>query len=335
MLHPGEPVHLDFKSRLRLGVSSCLTGDAVRYDGSHKRDHWLMDRMTAFSDLYAVCPEAILGVPRETLSLIRDPDGAVGVRGDVTGIDFSARLDESIRTDLDEIDLDRLDGWVFKSDSPSCATRPIEVTGNGVPDGRERGRFAAAVLERCSWLPVIDEEGLTDPTLRRHFLERAFARAAWREFIDSLPTKNAARDTAVADWLGRYDLLLLAREQHPVAGGTGTCDPAALRSHGHLLFASLDSAPTRCGQVAAFREAGDHLEVLGDETVALAVLIREYENGHIDVEVPRQLLRGLCARGGDRWLRGQHFLDPFPVAWRDGHAPSLPFTPTAQRSPEV
>ena len=327
-------MHLDFKSRLRLGVSSCLTGDAVRYDGTHKRDHWVMDRLAAFSDLHAVCPEAVLGVPRETVSLVRGQDGAVGVRGDLTGTDFSPRLDDSIRTELDELDLDRLDGWVFKGDSPSCASQPIEVTENGEPAGRERGKFASAVLERCSWLPAIDEKQLTEPEQRRHFLERAFARAHWREFIEDLPTEDAARDTAVADWLARYDLLLLAREQSPVASGPGTCDLAVLRSHGHLLFASLDSVATRYGQVAAFREAGDHLDVLGDEEVALAILIREFEVGHIDVEVPRQLLRGLCARGGDPWLRGQHFLDPFPIAWRDCHATSLPFAPASQQTSE-
>jgi uncharacterized protein YbbK (DUF523 family)/uncharacterized protein YbgA (DUF1722 family) len=327
-------VHLDFKSRLRLGVSSCLTGDAVRYDGSHKRDHWLMDRLAAFSDLHAVCPEAVLGVPRETLSFVRDADGTVGIRGDVTGTNFSARIDESIRTDLDKLDLELLDGWVFKSDSPSCASQPIEVTGNGEPAGRERGKFAAAVLERCSWLPAIDEKQLTEPAQRRHFLERAFARASWRVFIEALPDENAARDTAVADWLARYDLLLLAREQRPVAGGTGTCDLAVLRSHGHLLFASLDAVATRCGQLAAFRAAGDHLDVLDDEAVALAILIREFEDGRVDVEVPRQLLRGLCARGGDRWLRGQHFIDPFPIAWRDDQAPNLPFAPSRQQTPE-
>lgn len=323
-------MHLDFKSRLRLGVSSCLTGEAVRYDGTHERNHWLMDRLAAFSDLHAVCPEAVLGIPRETLSLVRDANGEIGVRGDTTGTDFSARLDESIRANLEDLDLDGLDGWVFKSGSPSCASQPVELNANGGGAGRQRGKFADAVLERCSWLPAIDEEQLGDPAQRRHFLECAFARAHWREFIDA----PHAEEAAVADWLGRYDLLLIAREQSPVTGGASTCDPAVLRGHGHLLFASLDFVTTRYGLASAFREAGDHLDVLEDETLALAILIREFEDGRIDVEVPRQLLRGLCARGGDRWLRGQRFLDPFPIDWRDARSRSLPFAPARQQIPE-
>ena len=328
-------MHLEFKSRLRLGVSSCLAGEPVRYDGAHKRDHWLMDRLAAFSDLVAVCPESGLGTPRESVGLTREPDGTLSVRGTESGTDFSPHLEDSIRTHLDDLDLDRLDGWVFKAESPSCAFQPIEVTEGGEPAGRARGRFANAVLERCSWLPAIDEEQLTDPAQRRHFLERAFARAHWREFVTTLPAEDADRDADVANWLARFDLLLLAREQRPLAAGTGTCDPATLRSHGHLLFASLDAEATRYGQASAFREAGNHLDVLDDEAVALAILIREYEGGQIDVEVPRQLLRGLCARGGDEWLRGQRFLDPFPVAWRDGQAASLPFAPAAQQSSET
>jgi uncharacterized protein YbbK (DUF523 family)/uncharacterized protein YbgA (DUF1722 family) len=328
-------VHLDFKSRLRLGVSSCLAGEFVRYDGAHKRDHWLMDRLAAFSDLVLVCPESVLGIPREPVGLTRDANGTLSVRGTKSGIDFSPRIDAFTRPCLDDLDLDRLDGWVFKADSPSCAIQPIEVSEDGEPAGRERGIFATALLERCSWLPAIDETQLTEPTQRRHFLERAFARAHWREFIKALPTTDVARDAEVANWLSRFDLQLLAREQRPVAGGVGTGDPAVLRSHGHLLFASLDAEATRYGQVSAFREAGDHLDVLHHEIVGLAILIRELENGQIDVEVPRQLLRGLCARGGDDWLRGQHFLDPFPIVWRNRQATSLPFAPASQQSAET
>ncbi len=111
-------MHLDLKSRLRLGVSSCLTGDAVRYDGTHRRDHWVMDRLAAFSDLHAVCPEAILGIPRETLSLVRETNGRIGVRGDMTGTDFSARLDKSIRADLDALPIHDQKQVAYRSQNP-------------------------------------------------------------------------------------------------------------------------------------------------------------------------------------------------------------------------
>ena len=149
--------------------------------------------------------------------------------------------------------------------------------------------------------------------------------------MTGLPEDDRARDAAVAAWLARFDLLLAAREQAPVRGNPGTCDLAVLRSHAHLLFASLDATPTRVGQAEALRIAGDHLDVMDDERAGLAIMISEYEHDRIDVEVPRQLLRGLCARGGDEWLRRQRFLDPFPVAWFDVEAPSLPSAP-ARRS---
>jgi uncharacterized protein YbbK (DUF523 family) len=308
-------------------VSTCLTGENVRYDGGNKRDHWLMDRVAKFSDLVPVCPEAVLGIPREPVSLVRDPDGSLRLRGNDTAEDFSERVDDWASSRLDDLDLDELDGWIFKANSPSCAVQRIEVLEGGEVAGSAPGRFATAVLDRCSWLPAIDEAQLAEPEHRRHFLERAFARASWRALLPELPEDPAGRDERVADWLSRYDLLLTAREQSPVRGNPGTCDLAILRSHAHLLFASLDATPTRVGQAGALRAAGDHLDVLGDERAALAILISEYEHGRIDVEVPRQLLRGLCARGGDPWLRRQRFLDPFPVAWTNGNPGSLPWKP--------
>ena len=236
---------------------------------------------------------------------------------------------------LDLLDLDALDGWIFKAKSPSCAVQPIEVFENGEAAGRAPGRFAAAILDRCSWLPAIDEQQLAEPAHRRHFLERAFARANWRALLPQLPDGATERDRAVSEWLARYDLLLTAREQSAVRGNPGTCDLAVLRSHAHLLFASLDATPTRVGQAEALRVAGDHLDVLADERAALAILITEYEHDRVDVEVPRQLLRGLCARGGDAWLRRQRFLDPFPIAWTDPKSASLPWAPVANDRAEA
>lgn len=325
-------MHLELDTRLRIGVSSCLCGRSVRYDGSDKRDHWLMDRLAAFSDLEPFCPEEVLGVPREPVSLHRQADGRLRVLGNQTRTDRTAELADFAEEHLRSLDLDALDGWVFKARSPSCAVHPVEVLEDGRPTGRAPGRFAATVAERCSWLPMVDEEDLADPPRRRHFLERAFARAHWRAFAARLGEAGAERDARVSEWFDRFELQLLARERPAIRMKSGSCDAAALRSHAHLLFASLDAAPTRAGQAEALRRAGDHLDVLDHELAALAIMISEYESGSIDVEVARQLLRGLCARGGDVWLRGQRFLDPFPLPWRDPGAPSLPLAPSGDRA---
>jgi uncharacterized protein YbbK (DUF523 family) len=147
-------VHLELRARLKLGVSSCLAGEPVRYDGKDKRDHWLVDRLGAFSELISFCPEAVLGIPRERVSLVRDETGTLRVRGIDTGNDFTDRIDAHTSPWLDEADLDALDGWVFKARSPSCAIQPIDVIENGETAGRAPGRFASAVLDRCAWLPA-------------------------------------------------------------------------------------------------------------------------------------------------------------------------------------
>ena len=162
---------------LRVGISACLLGQEVRYDGGHKRDPILVDVLGKEVTWVPVCPEveAGMGTPREPADLVRD-GRRVRMIGVETGADYTETIEQFTAKRLDELETEELDGYVFKSDSPSCGIAQVRVR---QPDGRVTktgdGLFAAALEKRMPSLPVEDERRLQDPAVRRRFLARVLA----------------------------------------------------------------------------------------------------------------------------------------------------------------
>jgi uncharacterized protein YbbK (DUF523 family) len=164
-------------SVIRLGVSACLLGQEVRFDGGHKRDAFLTDELGKHVEWVPVCPEVEVGMgtPREPLQLVRVGETTRMVTIN-TGIDYTDRMNEWARTRVELLAREDLDGYVLKSKSPSCGVWSVEVVrtaGPPVVDGR--GLFASVLLERFPLLPVEEERRLADPVVREIFMERVFA----------------------------------------------------------------------------------------------------------------------------------------------------------------
>src|SRR2546426_4086817 len=197
---------------LRLGISACLLGQAVRYDGGHKRDPFLAATLGRFVEWVAVCPEVEigLGVPREPIRLEGDPAAprlvAVKSRRDLTrAMTHIARARAEQLARLDVV------GYVFKKDSPSCGLERVRVHGDG---GRSRrrgtGLFARAVMARLPLLPVEEEGRLRDPAVRASFVARVLAYARWKATLAAGMT--GAR---LAAFHAAHERLL--RAHHPTA----------------------------------------------------------------------------------------------------------------------
>src|SRR4051812_16084605 len=158
---------------MKIGISACLLGQEVRFDGGHKRDHFLTDVLGPHVEWVPVCPEVEmgLGTPRETLRLIRGAQGALRMVTTRTGIDHTDGMNSWARGRLDELAHEDLSGYVLKKDSPSCGMARVKTYGGAnVPERNGRGVFAAALLERFPSLPVEEEGRLTDPRLRENFI---------------------------------------------------------------------------------------------------------------------------------------------------------------------
>ena len=144
---------------IRLGISACLLGEEVRFDGGHKRDRFLTDELGKHVEWVPVCPEVEVGMgtPRETLHLVRD-SRTLRMITTRTAIDYTDRMNQWARSRVEALAREDLDGYVLKKDSPSCGVWRVKVFG---PDGNTRdgiGLFAAIVVQRFPLLPV-EEEG--------------------------------------------------------------------------------------------------------------------------------------------------------------------------------
>ncbi len=160
--------------RPRVGVSACLLGDAVRYNGGHKRHAWLVDSFGPQVEFVPVCPEVEigLGTPRETMDLVRDAAGRVRLLTTHTRIDLTERMRAFANERVAALAALGLSGYVLKSDSPSCGLEAVRVA-NAERTGR--GLFADALLAAWPELPIVDDRRLEDPEQRAAFAERVQA----------------------------------------------------------------------------------------------------------------------------------------------------------------
>jgi uncharacterized protein YbbK (DUF523 family) len=163
--------------RPRVGVSACLLGDPVRYNGGHKRHAWLVDVLGRGVEWVPVCPEVEigLGTPREPIELVRRSDEGVRLITMTTRVDLTERMRRFAERRVDELRALDVSGYVLKADSPSCglagvrvadATRPAS---NAVPG---RGMFADVLVARMPELPIVEERDLDEPAQRNAFIER-------------------------------------------------------------------------------------------------------------------------------------------------------------------
>ena len=162
---------------VRLGVSACLLGQEVRFDGGHKRDPFLTDELGKYVEWVPICPEVEVGMgtPREPLHLVRVGE-TTRMMTTSTGIDYTERMNEWARARVEALAREDLDGYVLKSKSPSCGVWNVSVVrAPGAPALDGRGLFASVLLERFPLLPIEEEGRLADPATRENFIERVLA----------------------------------------------------------------------------------------------------------------------------------------------------------------
>jgi uncharacterized protein YbbK (DUF523 family) len=170
---------------VKVGISACLLGDAVRYDGGHKHDRYLTDTLGQYVEYVKVCPEVECGlpVPRESMHLTGDPIAPrlVTVR---TNIDHTERMVSWAKKRVKELENEELCGFIFKSGSPSSGMERVKVYNEkGMPGYNGVGMFAGIFMKHFPLIPVEEEGRLHDPVLRENFIVRIFTLKHWREVI--------------------------------------------------------------------------------------------------------------------------------------------------------
>jgi uncharacterized protein YbbK (DUF523 family)/uncharacterized protein YbgA (DUF1722 family) len=305
-------------SEILIGVSACLLGEQVRYDGGHKRNAFLLDELASHVRFVPVCPEVGigLGIPRESIRLVRRGD-EVRLLGSA-GVDHTSVMRRWAATVTGELREQGLSGFVLKKGSPSCGLERVRVWDERVqrPSPSGRGVFAQVLVDAMPELAIEEEGRLNDPGLREHFVDRAFAHARVRDFFsgrwtaESLIRFHSAEKTAVM----AHDLQA-ARRLGRLVAGQWRLEPEQLARTYRALHAGAYARPATPGRQAnALMHLAGHLKgALGAcDRRELREAIDEYRVGLVPVAVPLALLsRHLRAVGAD-WARSQTYLQPHP-----------------------
>ncbi len=303
---------------IRIGISSCLLGQKVRYDGGHKRDAYLVETFGRFVDWVPVCPEVEmgLGTPREILRLVRMGED-VRMVIPKTGADHTDAMRNFARLRLRELEKEDLCGYVLKKGSPSCGMERVRVfDSHGVPAKSGRGLYAETLLGHFPNLPVEEEGRLYDPCLRENFIERVFA-------YRRLRTLFAGR-WKLADLVAFHTvhkLLLMAHSPQAYARLGRLVARSKSLPHGGLrqqyeadFMRALREIATTRRQTNVLQHIVGYLRPHLDPASRgeMLSLIEDYRRGLVPLIVPVTLVRYFLRRFPIAYLRGQVYLEPHP-----------------------
>jgi uncharacterized protein YbbK (DUF523 family)/uncharacterized protein YbgA (DUF1722 family) len=198
---------IPMEEQIKLGVSACLLGQTVRYNGGHSRDPLITDTLSQYVEFFPVCPEVECGlpIPRESMRLVGDPESPRLMTGN-TKQDHTDRMLGWCAKKVSKLEELDLYGFIFKKGSPSSGMERVKVyTGQGMPSKRGIGMFARAFMEHFPLLPIEEEGRLHDPKLRENFIEAIFVLKRWRESLSPKPTRRG-----FVEFHTRHKMLLMA-----------------------------------------------------------------------------------------------------------------------------
>ena len=305
--------------KIKLGISSCLLGKKVRYDGGHKLDPFLTDTLGHYVEWVSVCPEVECGlpVPREAMRLVGNPENLrlVTIRSKV---DHSARMAAWTKKKVAELEKAGLCGFVFKSRSPSSGMRDVKIySPDGMPVGTGSGIFAKAFQNRLPLIPVEDEGRIHDPALRENFIERVFTFKRWREFISSDKTVGG-----LVSFHASHKLLIMAHSpKHYSAMGKLVADPKKYKRdelferYFITLIEGLQFLATVKKNTNVLQHMAGYFKkwLSSDEKQELQDVITNYHRQLVPLIVPITLLRHYVRRYNVEYLKQQVYLNPHPL----------------------
>ncbi len=304
--------------KIRLGISTCLLGKSVRYDGGHKLDHFLAETLGKYVEYVPVCPEVDCGmpVPRESMHLEGDIESPrlVTTR---TGIDKTDQMLNWAGKRVVELEKDRLMGFIFKSDSPSSGMERVKVYKGKISVRKGVGIFARVFMEHFPLLPVEEEGRLHDPVLRENFVERVFALARWRDLLD-----GDKRLSALVEFHTRHKLLILShstRHYQEMGGLVASAKRVPLQKllddyqKQFMEALKLRATPSKNANVLMHMAGYFKNQLSSDEKAELLEIIELYRKELVPLIVPITLVNHYVRKYNQPYLRDQYYLNPHPV----------------------
>jgi uncharacterized protein YbgA (DUF1722 family)/uncharacterized protein YbbK (DUF523 family) len=303
---------------IRIGISRCLLGEAVRYDGGHKRDRFVTDVLSRHVECVPICPEveAGFGTPREAMRLVggASKPQLITIK---TNRNMTRPLTVYTGRKLETLEQVHLSGYIFKKDSPSCGIERVNLfNAHGRPSRAGVGLFARAFKERFPLVPIEDEGRLCDPMLRDNFIERVFCYHRWQLLRES----SLTRQSVVAfHTVHKYLLLAHSRDDYQSLGRlvaqAHRYTPTELgERYGSLFMKALAVKATRRKQVNVLQHLVGHLKerLKPKERTELNDVIADYHQGLVPLIVPITLIRHYVTMYEVKYVQNQIYLSPHP-----------------------
>ena len=306
------------KSKIKVGVSSCLLGEKVRWNGDHKQDLFVKDLLGQFFEWVPTCPEVEIGmgIPRETVQLIGNPK-APRMVGNTTGTDWTSRMNRYSRKRSTQLGTMNLCGYIFKNRSPSCGIARIKVYGdNGMPTPNGRGLFAEAFMQKHPLVPTEDEGRLHDAGIRENFITRVFSYHRLTHLLNGRWSRKA-----LVEFHTSHKFLLLAHNRkHYDAIGKLVADakqysPSELKRRYAEVFMQILSFKTSTKKNAdvLYHMLGFFKKLLSaEEKKGVVEAIEDYRREWVPLIVPVTLIKHHVRQHKITYLADQVYLHPHP-----------------------
>jgi uncharacterized protein YbgA (DUF1722 family)/uncharacterized protein YbbK (DUF523 family) len=306
------------KDKITLGISTCLLGENVRYDGGHQLDRYLTGTVGNYVKWFPVCPEVECGlpVPREAMRLIGEPDSP-RLMTRKTGIDHTEKMKSWIQKKVKNLAEQDLCGFIFKSKSPSSGYSGVKVySSSGTSSKKGMGIFAASFIDHFPLIPVEDDGRLHDPQIRENFIERVFVFKHWEKML-----QENTGVKGLVEFHTAHKLLLMAHSQKHysllgkmVAGAGNREIKNVYHEYITLFMEALKLQATSKKNTNVLMHLAGYFKknLTADEKAELLEVIENYHNGLIPLIVPITLLNHFVRKYDEPYLKKQYYLNPHP-----------------------
>lgn len=308
-----------FESSITVGVSSCLIGERVRWNGGHQLNHFIKDILGSFFNFIPVCPEfeCGLGVPREPLRLVGDP-ALPRMLTNKTRVDITDRMTEWAMNRVKDLEKEDLCGFIFKSKSPSSGLYRVKIYNDkGYPVNQGTGLFARAFVDAFPLVPVEEDGRLCDDSIRENFIERIFVFKRWRDLLKKNPQVRH-----IMDFHTRHKYLIMSHSPKHyslmgrlVAGMKRDTFSEEMKNYEAMLTEAMTLKATVAKHVNVLHHISGYFKrhMTQDEKKELLELIEHYRAGSLPLIVPVTLINHYVRKTAEPYLSNQIYLNPHPL----------------------
>lgn len=301
-------------NKIPVGISSCLLGQPVRFDGGHKRDSYIVGTLAEYFDFQPFCPEMAIGMgtPRPTIQLAKiDKEiRCIGVKNpdmDVTDqLRDYAHQQKPAHTDLC--------GYILKKGSPSCGMERVKVYNNGQPQQVGTGIYADIMMQNNPLLPVEEEGRLGDPKLRENFIQRVYVLHRWKQLVAEGMTPSR-----LTRFHAQHKLIIMSHANYADLGqllATVSKENVADVAQSYIaqLMTTLKIVASRKNHVNVLQHIQGYLkkELAADDKAELRELIERYRQGEVPLIVPLTLLKHHFRKSPDPYIEDSYYMSPYP-----------------------